>query len=64
MRINKKLSAIVSSKIFCLILGFFLASAIIVCATWDEARTTNNTNPNELTEDNWNAFVDMLKLSL
>ena len=63
MRLTKTKKFIIS-RVFYLALGVFLASAIIVYATWDEARTTNNANPNQLTEDNWNAFVNMLESEL
>lgn len=64
MHITKKTKKFIVSRAFYLALGIFFASAIVVCATWDQARTTNNADPNQLTEDNWNAFVNMLESKL
>ncbi|MBU4579591.1 hypothetical protein KKB43_01080 [Patescibacteria group bacterium] len=59
--IIKKLGSVVSSRVFYLILGIFLAAGFVAYATWDEARTGGS---GQLTEANWNSFVNMLESGL
>jgi len=56
--IIKKLSSVITSRIFYLILGIFLAAGFVAYATWDDARTGGS---GQLTEDNWNALVTMVE---
>ena len=56
--IIKKLSSVITSRIFYLILGIFLAAGFAAYATWDEARTGGS---GQLTEANWNALVTMVE---
>lgn len=59
MPIIKKTIKFIISRILCLALGIFLVlGAVTVYAAWDDARTGGS---GELSEDNWNAFVDMLE---
>lgn len=56
--IIKKLGSVITSRIFYLILGIFLAAGFVAYATWDEARTGGS---GQLTEANWNALVTMVE---
>ncbi|MBU4579595.1 hypothetical protein KKB43_01100 [Patescibacteria group bacterium] len=56
--IIKKLGSVISSRVFYLILGIFLAAGFVAYATWDDARTGGS---GQLTEANWNALVTMVE---
>lgn len=61
----KKIGTFIASRALYLALGVFLAvGATYVYATWDEARTLDNSNTNELTQDNWNKLVTMVETEI
>lgn len=57
----KKLGHLISSRILYLLMGIFLASAIMVYATWDDAKTGGS---GQLSENNWNELINMLQSKL
>ncbi|MFA4833267.1 MAG: hypothetical protein WC619_00285 [Patescibacteria group bacterium] len=60
--IFKKSLKFISSRLFYLVIGIFLAiSATYVYATWDTAKTSGS---GKLTEANWNELVTMVQSDL
>jgi hypothetical protein len=57
-----KILKFLSSRFIYLAIGIFLAIGVTyVYATWDQAKTINNADPDQLTRDNWNEMVNMMQ---
>lgn len=58
----KKIATFIASRALYFVFGVLIAvGSTYAYATWDQARTINNANPNELTKDNWNELVTMVE---
>lgn len=58
LEVLKKIAKLVSSRLFYLLLGLFLAGALAAYAAWSDAQTGGT---GELSEANWNALVTQLQ---